>query len=145
MKARLTGGQPRIRFFKSKEDWEKYTVDANTMTIEQMQELLRNLAKDPNYNAPKDSVIDVLMAQAAITDDIVALLKKFGVERSDKFDETVIPLFRESDDDVPNNKKFDIEEFLKGQAGTATSNPKETVGKPEESAAAAATAAKSEL
>lgn len=37
LKLKLVGGAPRLRFFKSKEDWEKNTVDAGAMTIEEMQ------------------------------------------------------------------------------------------------------------
>lgn len=33
----MVGGAPRIRFFKSKEDWEKNTIDAASMSIEEMQ------------------------------------------------------------------------------------------------------------
>lgn len=68
---------------------------------------------DPNANEPKELNTEIPLSQQSDGDDLKTLLEKFGVERGMKFDKTKIPEIRETDDDVPNNKKFDMDELLK--------------------------------
>lgn len=68
---------------------------------------------DPNINEPKDLHTEVPLSQQSDNDDLKGLLEKFGVEKGLKFDKTKVPTIRETDDDVPNNKQFDMDAMLK--------------------------------
>lgn len=109
---KLTDGLPRLRFFKSKEDFQKNTVDPKEMTVAQMQELLRKLREDPTFNQPKESYIDVQLSQASDADDLRVLLDKMGVERGLTFAQGKVPEFRETEDEVRVNNKYKLDDVL---------------------------------
>lgn len=110
---KLVSGKPRIKFYQLQADVNKAVIDPSEMTSAQMIEMLTNLQNNPAHYDPEGVVTEVMISRETTTEDLVALLERFGMQRGMTFDLAKKVTLLENGEDIPGAKQFDHDEELR--------------------------------
>ena len=109
---RFVGGLPRLRFFENLDDLKKNTVDAASSTPEELFKMLSLLREDPTYFDPKHRTYDVVLSKQTTSEDIIELMKRFGVQAGEYVSSRLFDIQETADQPQVIPPKFDTDEIL---------------------------------
>lgn len=115
---KLAGGTPRVHFFTDKKDYDDFVIDY-TMSKDHIMEMLTNLEQDPNFYDPKHTNVEVLFSWETSEDDIVDLLRRFNVPRSNLYHPKRVVTLQEGLTDAETARSFPVPDLTPEQIAPA--------------------------